>query len=319
MKTRNGFTLIELLVVIAIIGVLIALLLPAVQKVREAANRMKCGNNLKQLGLALHHYHDVNEVFPPGQILKSGPAGPTPLDRWSAQTRLLSYLEQGNIAKLLDLKLTLYANLTPPRVRPEHVTGISQRLNVFLCPSDKGFALMPVSPPSLDPKFGPTNYVGCSGTGATTETRLDFDGVLFVDSHVRMADVSDGTSNTALMSETTFGPGGLPPQQTTPPDPSMRPLVLAMVPPPVLSETACANPHMWRSDRSSRWADGEPASTLYDHHYPPNAMEWDCIALVLSWKAARSNHSGGVNLLLADGSVRFVSNQVHPAAWRRFA
>src|SRR5437870_2496124 len=139
---RLGFTLIELLVVIAIIGVLTGLLLPAVQKVREAANRMKCQNNLKQIGLALHSYEGANGRFPPAYIRTSGRQSGTangigyPDDNWNGPTGwawgtlLLPHIEQDNLFKSLRLDLPCWA--------PENAPFVQTRLSIFLCPSASG-------------------------------------------------------------------------------------------------------------------------------------------------------------------------------------
>src|SRR5205823_2255114 len=111
LTSRRGFTLLELLVVIAIIGVLIALLLPAVQKVREAANRAQCANNLKQFGLAIHMYHDTQRVFPPGYlnvVLPTFPALPASRTRWSMIAVITPYIEQYNLNQALDMTIPLY-------------------------------------------------------------------------------------------------------------------------------------------------------------------------------------------------------------------
>jgi prepilin-type N-terminal cleavage/methylation domain-containing protein/prepilin-type processing-associated H-X9-DG protein len=314
--TKKGFTLIELLVVIAILGILIALLLPAVQKAREAANRIKCTSNLKQLGLAMHQYHDVEGMFPPGLEQKVGPNYPkVPADlfRWSVHSKLLPYVEQTNISNSLDLLDPLFTdyNLT---VDSQNVLGVSQTVKLFLCPSDWGIPFVPVVFGQPDPKFGPTNYVACIGSGANGGPRINADGICFTDSKVRISDITDGTSNTALMSEGLLGMGGN--ELPQPPTPSQLPRVYAyLYTNQPLTPSLCQGTTDWATNGQSKWADGEVYCTLYDHGYPPNSSQWDCVGLQYNWKAARSNHPGGVNLLLADGSVRFVGNSVDLNTW----
>src|SRR5438105_13609002 len=143
-KLHSGFTLIELLVVIAIIGVLIGLLLPAVQKVREAANRMSCQNNLKQLGIAMFNYESVHEKFPPafiGQVPPAFTGLPAYFFSWSALARLNPYLEQTNIYNAMDLTQPIYM---PPafNISAANQFAVQQKVKLFLCPSDK---MQPVS------------------------------------------------------------------------------------------------------------------------------------------------------------------------------
>src|SRR4051794_36202958 len=161
MRTRRGFTLIELLVVIAIIGVLIGLLLPAVQKVREAANRLSCQNNLKQLGLALHNYHGALGTFPPAR----NPFSPPPPLVYSAQARLLPYVEQDNLAKLIDFTTPplYFAGATPPSAGT--YTASITVIKLLVCPSDIGrgvvqgagsLAVLPNGTPSTTDRYAGT-------------------------------------------------------------------------------------------------------------------------------------------------------------------
>jgi prepilin-type N-terminal cleavage/methylation domain-containing protein len=190
---RTAFTLIELMVVLAIIGVLIALLLPAVQKVRETASRIQCANNLKQMGLALHGYHDVNGSFPPGVVtdtpdLENG--------KQSGLIFLLPFLEQQPLYQQY--------NLAQPWKNPANLTVAQVRVAVFLCPStanqvpeDGGFP------------GAPTDYAFCKGATAylSTDGRVRPGSGLFgVNSRRRIADVLDGTSQTFAMGEAVGGP-----------------------------------------------------------------------------------------------------------------
>jgi prepilin-type processing-associated H-X9-DG protein len=189
---------------------------------------------------------------------------------------------------------------------PVNAFGVSQKVKIFRCPSD--------SDVTTDPRYAPTNYTGCLGSGANGGTRVGSDGVFYQNSGTRIADISDGTSNTALVSEHPLGTGG--PSIT---DPSLVDVRIhygrfpANVP---VTDAICSGIQLWPTDRGARWADGEAPYAEYDHHYPPNAPQWDCVALEHSWKPARSRHTGGVNLLLADSSVRFVADGVNIATWQ---
>jgi prepilin-type N-terminal cleavage/methylation domain-containing protein/prepilin-type processing-associated H-X9-DG protein len=206
-RNRRGFTLIELLVVIAIIAVLIALLLPAVQSAREAARRTQCINNLKQMGIALHNYHDAMLVFPPGYIAASkfidGETDTSP--GWSWATMILPQLEQSNLFTAINFNL--------PVQNVANSTAIVTNMNAFLCPSDQ--ILSPTF--ALTDGFGntvatvsPSSYAACTGSDlADVALGLNNDGsgngLFYRDSAVRIGMIIDGTSQTVALLERAWG------------------------------------------------------------------------------------------------------------------
>jgi prepilin-type N-terminal cleavage/methylation domain-containing protein/prepilin-type processing-associated H-X9-DG protein len=185
---RRGFTLIELLVVIAIIAVLIALLLPAVHRVRDAADKAHCQNNLKQIGLAAHQYHDSRKVFPEGMRWRNGK---DPWRMMSWLTQLLPYVEQNNLWAATQ---QAYRQNPDPLKNPPHV-GLATVIPTYVCPSD-GRAAQVQTAPRDNLQVALTCYLGVSGVTSPTQ-----DGMLYRDSRVRIADVTDGTSNTLLAGE----------------------------------------------------------------------------------------------------------------------
>jgi prepilin-type N-terminal cleavage/methylation domain-containing protein/prepilin-type processing-associated H-X9-DG protein len=325
MRNRRGFTLIELLVVIAIIAVLIGLLLPAVQKVREAAARTSCQNNLKQLGLALHNYDGSLGALPPAF---RGDGIPIPyFSSWSVLAELNPYLEQTNIYNQMDLKQQTYETTSPFNITAANQFAVQQVVKLFLCPSDK---MQPVTTGDAYgvPVLGPTNYAFSNGSGTNGGSPWNADGVFIAKQRFRVSDIPDGTSNTAFGSESILGEGT---ESASGAAPAPLDVVYAYLGGAPLSDSACAGASQWNVQRlrGFMWASGEIRCASYNHYYPPNAKVPDCVTFDLTpgstlytangWRAARSRHSGGVNLLLADGSVRFVVDSVDPATWRAVA
>src|SRR5262245_56143552 len=306
MNRRKGFTLIELLVVIAIIAILIALLVPAVQKVREAAARTQCQSQLKQIALAAHNYHDTKKAFPPGGGgFLSGANFAN--QRVSSLSFLLPFLEQDNIHRQIDFSVRPDARVNAgPRAQP---------ITLFLCPPD---------PQSLLPSgWAGNNYV--ANYSADIRWQQDQSGATGVywfansstDRGARVADITDGTSNTAAFSERLkgdwsnatatartdfFNPGIMPTSQDQAMGAceSLDPNNLAF---------------QQRSDGGGYWLRGWHM-TLYSHVSPPNSRACNFNKNATATMPASSAHTGGVNLALCDGSVRFVTNGVNAVTWR---
>src|SRR5262245_56127839 len=326
MIRRHAFRLIELLVVIAIIAILIGLLLPAVQKVRETASRMKCQNNLKQLGLALHNYEGATGKWPP---LYPG-TGPGSMAfnykyTWSVLAQLNPYLEQTNIYNTMDLTQPMYD--ASNQITAQNRFAVVQKVPIFLCPSDRG---VPVSSAYGVTDMGPTNYVANHGSGVSGGgygSPIAADGLFSAVTGVKITDVTDGTSNTACMSESILGDGAE--VSSTQPGDERTAYKYTGYSGTLPSDANCAgNPQLWNgyNRRGFMWASGEARCVSYNHYYTPNSKNYDCVAndpsktyISVGYRAARSRHPGGVNLLLADGSVRFVQDGIPLATWRALA
>jgi prepilin-type N-terminal cleavage/methylation domain-containing protein/prepilin-type processing-associated H-X9-DG protein len=317
-RRRSGFTLIELLVVIAIIAVLIALLLPAVQAAREAARRIQCTNNLKQLGLALQNYHAPWNSFPVGFLYAYRGVLPisSPLQyRWSVLAQMAPFLEQANLFNALNFDFPIAHQPTGGGSPfwpyfPANTTAMATQVSLFLCPSDGA------PPPATN--SGPTNYAFCTGDGSNGGDATDADGAFILGFPQSVASLTDGTSLTAGASEQLLGIAG-PYSQTTPlPVPAPWTRAMARVTAGPLTDSACAAAgNGWLLNKGAGWWDGNYQNTLYNHYLTPNANRPDCIVYHNpGWKAARSFHPGGVNLLFCDGHALFIKDTVDPRTWR---
>jgi prepilin-type N-terminal cleavage/methylation domain-containing protein/prepilin-type processing-associated H-X9-DG protein len=242
-NVRRGFTLVELLVVIAIIAVLIGLLLPAVQKVREAASRVSCQNNLHQIGLALHLYHDGQGSFPPGY--RCQPVNPNDPDQtapgWGWAALLLPYLEQGNLAQQINLNL--------PVEDPNNLAARTTVVKVYVCPSDRSTGLFTIYDKNGAPlaQAATNSYAACHGTGDDLDEELDdFNGMFSRNSRVRFADVTDGTGTTIAVGEhgsfftqtPWAGPVGFGTTRVTPGAPTTNPTAVEDAPTQTLVHVA---------------------------------------------------------------------------------
>ncbi|WP_164101016.1 DUF1559 family PulG-like putative transporter [Candidatus Laterigemmans baculatus] len=316
----KAFTLVELLVVIAIIGVLVGLLLPAVQAAREAARRMECTNNLKQFALALHNYESTFRVFP--GLPDSSNYG------FSVQARLLPFIEQKNLQDLIDFQQPLMLGSGGSQtLNPVHEMVAQQELALMLCPSD-GY---PATFTSYNSGvFAGTNYVICSGSGVdhNYDTRARTDGMFWWGSATGFRDMTDGSSNTVVLSETLIGTG----QDSSGPTPEVAERVMAKYPgggmgPPGMGFTGAPgqNPDLavaamatgqWHGFRGGAWIWGREHTTTFNTYASPNFAFPDVMRNGFGWFAARSQHPGGANIALGDGSVRFVPDSIDLATWR---
>lgn len=310
-RNRFGFTLIELLVVIAIIAILVALLLPAVQQAREAARRTQCKNNLKQIGIALHNYHDVHSIFPPGCV-DSNRATNSPTDAqnnlnglaWSVF--LLPMLDQAPLYNQIDTQTGGFAfswqdknfdgSLTDP------IDAARTVIPAYICPSD------PMGGINTDmSNLGKSNYKANAGRGAVQTTTSGNpagakNGMFFENSNRRFRDVTDGTSNTMLVSE-----------KTTQDDPTGTNLC---------GGTRCTwAGGIWIGPRhitsSATW---HTSLRLLDiTNVGGESLTYGLGTSTATWAddwIAKGCHVGGLQITMGDGSVRFISNNIDRNTYR---
>ena len=365
--TRRGFTLIELLVVIAIIAVLIALLLPAVQAAREAARRAQCTNNLKQIGLALHNYHQSIGVFPQGHSQSSANVPYTPgyagWTEWSAQAQMLPYMEQNPTYNAINFSFCMgygYGGAA-------NITASTRLIASFMCPSDTnvGYGGSPTSslvtyagwgnsvwPPNTNSYRGSigtttsvwgwtTGFEQCQPdpmnvNGGTNPCNPNSTGLFVYYVSNGLQQVTDGTSNTIAFGESLVGDWGtvLPthrnntvtsapiPTNALVPDASAVSYQNVIIP----AINACTTNYLagkgLSGQNGNRWGWGSMGITLFNTVVPPNSKQapWNQCnygtgADDSPFSNAQSNHPGGVNVMLADGSVRFIKDSINPQTW----
>ena len=316
---RRAFTLIELLVVIAIIGVLVALLLPAVQQAREAARRSSCRNNLRQFGLAVHSYTATFQALPPSACIDLRPGAPDS-ESWSVHARLLPYIEQANVAQQIDLQA--------PWANQWVLDGL--KLPLLVCPTDSNSAQIRV-PSGNRPRHYPTSYGVNQGTWFIFDpaTGRQGDGAFHPNASFPFAAIRDGSSNTLLMAEVR---SWTPTRRTGGPHPATLPNSLAEV------ETLLNQGTIFRDNGHTEWFDGivhhSGFTTTLTPNSPvrcPNGPSILSHCNYNSWQegvggpagqptysatTARSHHVGIVHAALLDGSVRSIGDSIDLRVWR---
>jgi len=286
---RGAFSLFELLVILALLGLLFALLLPAVAKVRQRANQTRSQNNLKQIGLAVHSYHDVNAQFPPG----------VDDNQFSAAAYLLPYIEQANLFKLIDFKkpATDKAN--------DNVRQIT--IKVFLSPDDPQ--------ERVQDKVGATNYVFNAGSKPSL---TDNDGIFYRNSKVRIASVTDGLSNTLMTGETLKGDGGTKAVDLRRQHVQLEEDALKDLNDDSGVKDFADNKHI-AGDRCASWLDGRFLQGTFTGTRVLNDKKPDVNCAGAGGLSGLRSLGKTSNIGMCDGSVRSVSDKVNPDVWKLLA
>ncbi|MFO0954840.1 MAG: DUF1559 domain-containing protein, partial [Isosphaeraceae bacterium] len=296
---RRGFTLIELLVVIAIIAVLIALLLPAVQSAREAARRAHCINNLKQIGLAVHSYHDQVGALPGAYLVYN-------VTSFSALSMMLPQMEQSPLYNALNFSIKFDD--------PVNSTVLSADVNTFICPSDL--------PNPIRARGAQTNYMADMGSWIVWQAAAGPNanlpgpnGVFFGNSSTRFAQITDGLSNTGVFSERVMADGSnaiVSPASD---------VFFSPAAPTTIDDAVNLCNAVNINDLSNQfplfmgapWVNGQH---VFQHVMPPNSRSCGFFTALRAVMPPSSRHPGGVNLLMGDGSAKLIKNTVNVSVWR---
>lgn len=339
--SRVAFTLVELLVVIAIIGVLVGLLLPAVQSAREAARRMQCGNNLKQITLAMHNYESAHRKLPANYTNGAGISG-----NFSVFAQMAPFYEQAMVQDMIRFERPLHVGCCPGTLVAPHDTAARTVIPTLSCPGedyDRTFFVTSLSGRGPTQPYAGTNYAMNAGTGVGTlyDTRVPTDGVVWINADVGFEAIPDGLSNTAAFSEHLLGLLEQSPsepvndalrqrtmfdvrcdfisRQVPPTAPGMTGYVLPDDPNELEPYTRASSLFRgWTGQRGAGWINGREYWTGYTHYHPPQSRIPDVQSCGWGVFGTRSNHPGGVHVARCDGSVGFVTESIDLETWRAF-
>ena len=307
-RVCSGFTLVELLVVIAIIGLLVGLVLPAVQQARESARTLSCRNNLKQLGLALLNYESTHRSFPPGRG--------APLPRaFSVFGYILPQLELTSLHASIDFSKAPVEFSVGPTLYDgsSNLAAANTVVAALLCPSD----VVGTRVPGLD--FGATNYAANAGSGLRDLGSLtNADGVFFSNSQIKFRDLTDGSSQTVALGERTLGLGSSTAGSALQ---RLRREVSELPPGADPTPASCGPTGQFGAlltTRGGKWLLGNYSNTLYNHFFTPNRDRSDCtnIQQQKATTGLHSMHAGGVLVVYCDGHVDFIADAIDQSTWQ---